>query len=53
MPKGIDKKWSEEETVMYKLLRNKNLINVIDYTFFILEKICKRVKTVWKEFPSN
>jgi len=48
MPKGIDKKWSEEETVKQVVLCYLKCVLIIIY---VLEKICKRIKAIRKKFP--
>lgn len=47
MPKGIDKKWSEEETVVKVIKKMSKMLFII---FLFLEKIRKRIKTIWKKF---
>lgn len=44
MPKGIDKKWSEEETVIKVA---KNCFKCCKILITVLEKICERIKTIW------
>jgi len=49
MPKGIDKKWSEEETVIQIVYSRIKYVLILFVN--VLEKICKRIKAIWKKFP--
>jgi len=48
MPKGIDKKWSEEETVIQ--ITESYLKYYVLFAVNVLEKICKRIKAIWEKF---
>lgn len=57
-PKTSRMNWSEDDTVCMVSLRKafsllgSNVLSFVKYSLwvFIVEKICKRLETIWKEF---